>query len=144
MAVYISQYTGAQIDAAVAKIQSLAYSDVGYAVATAADNGNTSGALTINGANPLTVIALSGNVSSLTIASGKNPPKNHSAHVILTNASNAAYTVAIAHNATSCICPGGTDPDPLEVPAGGYVEIDFLCINATDVAANDKIYVRGI
>jgi hypothetical protein len=143
MAIYTSIYTGAQIDAAVGKVNQ-GYAGVDYSIATAADNGNTSGVLTIDGTKALTVIALTGNVSSITIASGKNPPKNHSAHVILTNASNAAYTVAIAHNATTCICPGGTDPDPLEVPAGGYVEIDFLCINATDVAANDKIYVRGV
>lgn len=143
MAIYTSSYTGAQIDAAVGKVNQ-GYAGVDYSISTAADNGNTSGALTIDGSNALTVIALSGNVSSLTIASGKNPPKQHSAHVILTNSSNSAYTVTIAHNATTCICPGGTDPDPLEVPAGGYVEIDFLCINATNSAANDKIYVRGI
>ena len=143
MAIYTSSYTCAQIDAAVGKVNQ-GYAGVDYSIATAADNGNTSGVLTIDGTKALTVIALTGNVSSITIAYGKNPTKNHSAHVILTNASNAAYTVAIAHNATTCICPGGTDPDPLEVPAGGYVEIDFLCINSTDVAANDKIYVRGI
>lgn len=143
MAIYTSSYTCAQIDAAVEKVNQ-GYAGVDYSIATAADNGNTSGVLTIDGTKALTVIALTGNVSSITIASGKNPTKNHSAHVILTNASNAAYTVAIAHNATTCICPNGTDPEPLEVPAGGYVEIDFLCINATDVAANDKIYVRGV
>lgn len=143
MAIYTSSYTGAQIDAAVGKVNQ-GYAGVDYSIATAADNGNTSGVLKIDGTKALTVIALTGNVSSITVATGKNPPKNHSAHVILTNASNAAYTVTIAHNASTCICPGGTDPEPLEVPAGGYVEIDFLCINATDVAANDKIYVRGV
>ena len=143
MAIYTSSYTCAQIDAAVGKVNQ-GYAGVDYSIATAADNGNTSGVLTIDGTKALTVIALTGNVSSISIATGKNPTKNHSAHVILANASNAAYTVAIAHNATTCICPGGTDPDPLEVAAGGYVEIDFLCINATDVAANDKIYVRGV
>lgn len=143
MAVFTSTYTGAEIDSGIGKILS-GYAGIDYHIATAADNGNTAGAITIDGSNALTVIALTGNVSSIAISSGKNPPKQHSTHVILTNASSTAYTVAIAHNATTSICPGGTDPDPLEVPSGGYVEIDFLCINATEIASNDRIYVRGI
>jgi hypothetical protein len=143
MAIYTSKYTQQQLDDGLDKIYE-GYAGVDYSIATAADNGNTSGAITIDGTKALTVITLTGNVSSVALASGKNPPKNHCAHVILANTSNAKYTVAIAHNATTSICPGGTDPDPLEVPAGGYVEISFLCVNATDTAANDRIYVRGI
>ena len=143
MAIYTSKYTQQELDAGLDKIYE-GYAGVDYPIATAADNGNTSGAVTIDGTKPLTVIALTGNVSSLAIASGKNPQAQHSAHVILTNASATAYTVAIAHHATTSICPAGADPDPLEVPAGGYAEIDFLCINATSDSTNDRIYIRGV
>jgi hypothetical protein len=144
MAVFTSTYTGAQIDAGIGKIYE-GYGGIDYTIATSSDNGNTKDSITIDGRVALTVISLTGNVSSLSIASGKNPKKQHSAHVILANNSvSDTYTVTISHNANTSICPDGTDPDPLEVPAGGYVEIDFLCINTTDNTSNDKIYVRGI
>jgi hypothetical protein len=134
MAVFTSSYTGAQIDEAIAKIQSLNYSDVGYTVATAADNGNTQGVITIDGTKPLTIITVTGAVSSVDLASGKAPEEGHSAHVILTAASD--YSVSIAHDSTSRVCPNAADIS-LTIKAGGYVEIDFINVN-------NKIYVRGI
>lgn len=113
---------------------SYGYDEIGYEVATAADNGNTAGIITIDGTKAVTVIALTGDVSSLNLASGKAPAAGHSAHVIL--AAAAARTVAIAHDATVRVCPGGEDVS-LSIPAGGYVEVDFL-------NANSKIWVRGV
>lgn len=113
---------------------SYGYTEIGYEVATAADNGNTAGIITIDGTKPVTVIALTGDVSSLDLASGKAPAAGHSAHVILSSAS--AHTVAIAHDATVRVCPKGEDVS-LSIPAGGYAEVDFL-------NANSKIFVRGV
>ena len=113
---------------------SYAYSEIGYEVATAADNGNTAGAITIDGTKPLTVITLTGDVSSLSLASGKLPQSGHSAHVILTSAADCS--VSIAHNATTSVCPQAEDL-ALAVVAGGYMEVDFINVNS-------KIYVRGI
>lgn len=110
------------------------YTEIGYEVATAADNGNTAGIITIDGTKAVTVIALTGDVSSLDLASGKAPAAGHSAHVILSSAS--AHTVAIAHDATVRVCPKGEDVS-LSIPAGGYAEVDFL-------NANSKIFVRGV
>ena len=113
---------------------SYSYGEIGYDVATAADNGNTAGIITIDGTKAVTVIALTGDVSSLDLASGKTPSVGHSAHVIFTAA--AARTVAIAHDATVRVCPKGEDVS-LSIPAGGYAEVDFL-------NAANKIFVRGV
>lgn len=114
---------------------SYSYDEIGYNVATAADNGNTAGIITIDGTKPLTVLALTGDVSSLDLASGKAPEAGHSAHVILTAAS--ACNVSIAHDATVRVCPKGSDGMSISIQAGGYAEVDFLNV------AN-KIFVRGV
>lgn len=105
------------------------YSEIGYTVNATSSAGGT---LSLAGTTPLHIVTLTGNVSALTLSS--NPADGHSCHVILTAAS--AQTVAIAHDATSRVCPGAADLS-LDVPAGGYVEIDFL-------SANNKVFVRGV
>lgn len=109
---------------------SYAYSEIGYTVNAITSAGGT---VSLDGTTPLHVVTLTGNVSALTLSA--NPPAGHSCHVIL--ASAAERTVAISHDATNRVCPDGEDPDPLIVPAGGYVEVDFL-------AANNLVYVRGV
>ena len=108
---------------------SYAYSEIGYTVNTTSSAGGT---LSLAGTTPLHVIILTGNVSALTLSA--NPAEGHSCHVILTAASK--YTVAIAHDSTNRVCPGAEDIS-LDIPAGGYIEIDFL-------TANNKVYVRGV
>lgn len=108
---------------------SYAYSEIGYSVNATSSAGGT---LSLAGTTPLHIVTLTGNVSALTLSS--NPADGHSCHVIFTAAS--AQTVAIAHDATNRVCPGAADIS-LDVPAGGYVEIDFL-------SANNKVFVRGI
>ena len=105
------------------------YSEIGYTINAASSAGGT---LSLAGTTPLHVVTLTGNVSALTLSA--NPAEGHSCHVIFTAA--AEYTVAIAHDSTSRVCPGAEDLS-LTVPAGGYVEIDFL-------TANSKVYVRGV
>ena len=115
------------------------YGEIGYAVATTADNGNTSGAITLDGGNSLYVLTLTGDVTSVTFTSGKLPAVGHSCHVIFT--ATEERTVSIAHSVSGTpkyICPAGANPDDLEVPANGYVEIDLLNADGTN------IYVRGI
>lgn len=108
---------------------SYAYSEIGYSVNAVSSSGGT---VSLAGTTPLHLVTLTGNVSALTLSS--NPAEGHSCHVIFTAA--AKQTVAIAHNATNRICPGAEDIS-LEVPAGGYVEIDFLTVD-------NKVYVRGV
>lgn len=114
---------------------SYGYSEIGYDVATEADNGNTAGIITIDGTKPLTVLTLTGDVSSLDLASGKAPEAGHSAHVIMYSAS--ACNVSIAHDATVRVCPKGSDGMSISIVAGGYAEVDFL-------NAGGKIFVRGV
>lgn len=108
---------------------SYAYSEIGYSVNAVSSSGGT---VSLAGTTPLHLVTLTGNVSALTLSS--NPAAGHSCHVIFTAA--AKQTVAIAHDATSRVCPGAEDIS-IEIPAGGYAEIDFL-------AAGDKVYVRGV
>ena len=108
---------------------SYAYSEIGYAVNAVSSAG---GSVSLVGTTPLHLVTLTGNVSALTLSS--NPAEGHSCHVIFTAA--AKQTVVIAHDATNRICPGAEDIS-LEVPAGGYVEIDFLTVD-------NKVYVRGV
>lgn len=108
---------------------SYTYSEVGYTVSATSSAGGT---LSLAGTTPLHVVTLTGNVSALTLSA--NPAEGHSCHVILTAAS--AQTVAIAHDSTNRVCPGAEDIS-LDIPAGGYVELDFL-------TANSKVYVRGV
>ena len=106
------------------------YGNVTFSINTTTSSGGT---LSLDGTIPLHVVTLTGNVSALSLST--NPVAGHSCHIILTAASE--YTVAIAHDATNRICPEGKSPDPFTIPAGGYVEINFLNIG-------NKIYVRGI
>lgn len=106
-----------------------AYSEIGYTVNATSSAGGT---LSLAGTTPLHVVTLTGNVSALSLSS--NPSAGHSCHVILTAA--ADRTVAIAHDSTNRVCPGAEDIS-LTVPAGGYVELDFL-------SANNKVFVRGV
>lgn len=108
---------------------SYAYSEIGYTVNATSSAGGT---LSLNGTTPIHVVTLTGNVSALTLSA--NPAEGHSCHVIFT--STAARTVSIAHDSTSRVCPGAADVT-LNIPANGYVEINFL-------TANSKVYVRGI
>lgn len=106
-----------------------AYSEIGYTVSASSSAGGT---LSLAGTTPLHVVTLTGNVSALTLSA--NPADGHSCHIIFTAA--AEQTVAIAHDATDRVCPGAEDLS-LTVPAGGYVEVDFL-------SADSKVYVRGV
>lgn len=108
---------------------SYSYPEIGYAVNSTTSAG---GALSLAGTTPLHIVNLTGNVSSLTLSS--NPAEGHSCHVIFS--ASAEKTVAIAHDATNRVCPDASDIS-LTIPAGGYVEIDFL-------TSNGKVYVRGI
>lgn len=108
---------------------SYAYSEIGYTVSATSSAGGT---LSLAGTTPLHVVTLTGNISALTLSA--NPADGHSCHVIFTAA--AEQTVAIAHDATDRVCPGAEDLS-FTVPAGGYVEVDFL-------SANSKVYVRGV
>jgi hypothetical protein len=109
------------------------YSAIGYRVGTTTDNGLYAGAITIDGTKPIHVIALTGDVTSVTLASGKTPSVGHICHVIFTGTGS----VSLVHNATSCVCPEGTNPEPLTIPSGGFVEVDFI-------NANGKIYARCV
>lgn len=106
-----------------------AYSEIGYTVNATTSAGGT---LSLAGTTPLHVVTLTGNVSALTLSA--NPAEGHSCHVIFTAA--ADKTVEVAHDSTNRVCPDAEDIS-LDVPAGGYVEIDFL-------TANSKVYVRGV
>ena len=108
---------------------SYTYPEIGYTVNSITSAG---GALSLAGTTPLHIVNLTGNVSSLTLSS--NPVDGHSCHVIFS--ASAEQTVVIAHDATNRVCPGASDIS-LTIPAGGYVEIDFL-------ASDGKVYVRGV
>ena len=109
--------------------QSVAYGDVSYSVQT---SNNISGAVTIDGSKPVHVVTLTGNVSSVTLST--QPEEGHSTHVFFY--SDANRTITIQHDSSSAICPSGSNIS-FTVPAGGYVEVDFL-------RANNKLYVRGV
>ena len=126
---------------------SISYPNVGYEVAIAADNGNTANAITLDGGKPLHIITLTGAVTSVAFATGKLPAVGHSCHVIFTAAT--ATKVSIAHVSTGAvryICPEGSSPSDIDVPAGGYAEIDLL--RGADTEESNEtiswIYVRGI
>ena len=105
------------------------YGEIGYTVSATTSAGGT---LSLDGTVPLHIVTLTGNVSALALSI--NPTAGHSCHVVFTAASDC--TVAIAHDATNRVCPKAEDVS-LSIPAGGYVEIDFL-------TADSKVYVRGI
>lgn len=105
------------------------YSEIGY---TANATSSVGGTLSLDGTTPLHIVTLTGNVSALTLSA--NPSDGHSCHVIFTAA--AEQNVVIAHDSTNRICPDAEDIS-LTIPAGGYVEIDFL-------NANNKVFVRGV
>ena len=104
------------------------YGEISHAV----NSVTTSGAISLAGTTPLHIVTLNGNASSVALSS--NPATGHSCHVIFF--STAERTVAIAHHATSRVCPEAKDVS-LKVPANGYVEVDFL-FDGT------KTWVRGV
>jgi hypothetical protein len=110
------------------------YSEIGYT--TTAVNG--SGALTLAGTDPIYVVTVSANISSVELTA--NPSAGHSCHIFfVTDSSDSTdRTVAIRHDSTNRVCPNAEDIS-FTVPknAGGYVEVDFL-------NANNKVYVRGV
>lgn len=123
------------------------YKDVNYETTSTADNSLTAGAIQLNGSIPLQTISITGAVTSVSFASGKLPPVGHSCHVIFSSSSST--TISLAHITTGAvryICFGGTNPDDIEISAGGYAEIDFL--RAADTIESNStvswIYVRGI
>lgn len=109
---------------------SYAYSEIGFTV-NAANNSSTT--LSLDGTTPMHVITTTANITAVTLSA--NPAEGHSCHVIIT--ASTEKTVSLTHHSTNRICPGGVDPDPLTIPAGGYIELDFL-------TANSKVYVRGV
>lgn len=122
---------------------SYAYGEIGYEVATQ----TTSGAVTIDGTKPLHIVTLSGAATSVAFSTGNLPAVGHLCHVIFT--ASTATTVSIAHVSTGSvryICPEGSSPADIDVPAGGYAEVDFLR-GADTTESNDTIawiYVRGV
>lgn len=113
------------------------YAQLEYAVSRI----NGSGALTIAGTDPVYVVNVTANISS--VALQNNPIYGHSCHVIFKSADSSSYTVAIANDSTNRICPS-SDGVILTVPASGsgYVEVDFL--NTGNSNIGDEVYVRGI
>lgn len=107
---------------------SYGYGEISYGVNTV----TTSGAISLNGTTPVHVVTLNGNASSVALSA--NPAAGHSCHVIFF--STAARTVVIAHDATNRVCPKAANVT-LNVPANGYVEVDFL-------NAGSKVWVRGV
>lgn len=113
------------------------YSQLGYATSHI----NGSGALTIAGTDPVYVVTVSANISS--VALQNNPTYGHSCHIIFKSADSSSYTVTIGNNSTNRICPTSAGLT-LTVPAAGngYVEVDFL--NTGDSNIGDEVYVRGV
>ena len=119
------------------------YSEISCEVATQ----TASGAITVDGTKPLHIVTLSGAATSLAFSSGNLPAVGHSCHIILT--SSTGTTVSIAHITTGSvryICPEGASPFDIDVPAGGYAEINML--RGADTTEDNNIvswiYVRGI
>lgn len=100
---------------------------------------NGSGTVNIPGTNPVYLVNVSDNISSVVLST--NPPYGHSCHVIFKSANNTAHTVIIGNDSINRICPDGSDIS-LDVPASGYVEVDFL--NMGDSTVGNEVYVRGI
>lgn len=139
---YNGNYTGQELDAAIEKVYQ-GYAGVTYETVTQ----TTSGAVTVNGTKPLHIITLSGAATSVSFSSGNLPEVGHSCHIIFTAPS--ATTVSIAHvsiGAVRYICPEGSNPSDIDIPAGGYAEVDLL--RGADTTENNEtvswIYVRGI
>lgn len=116
--------------------QSYAYGDISYTVNKASVSGTVNN---IDGTIPLHLLTASNDVTSFALST--QPAYGHSCHVIFT-ASSTDKTVSIAHDSTYRICPDGVGPLTFTVPAGGYVEVDFL--NLGDSSNGDKVFVRGI
>ena len=93
---------------------------------------NVSGAVSIDGSIPLHLLIVTSNVSSVSLST--NPSSGHFCHIIFI--ASSTMTVEIGHDSTNRICPNAEDIS-IEIPAGGYVEVDFLNIN-------NNVYVRGI
>lgn len=100
---------------------------------------NGSGALTLPGTDPIYVVAVSANISSVSLTT--NPPYGHSCRILFKSANNTAYTVTISHDNTNRICPKGQDI-VLNVPTSGYAEVDLL--NVGNSTVGNEVYVRGV
>ena len=113
------------------------YAQLGYATSHI----NGSGALTIAGTDPVYVVTVSANISSVALQT--NPTYGHSCHIIFKSADSSSYTVAIGNDSVNRICPTSAGIT-LTVPAAGtgYVEVDFL--NTGDSTVGDEVYVRGV
>ena len=130
-----------------AQVPDLKYSDISYDVATAAYNEATSGAITIDGTKPISIITLTDSATSVAFDTDHLPEVGHTCQVILRSASDTS--ISIAHSVSGDIryvCPKGVTPADIEIEAGGYAEISFLRGNDTEEDENviKWIYVRGI
>lgn len=109
---------------------SYAYSEIGYTVNPVSNSSTT---LSLNGTTPIHVVTTTAAITSLTLS--QNPSEGHSCHVILTASTDKSVTIPA--NLTNVVYPDGEGPIDLEIPAGGYVEVDFIM-------SNNKVYVRAI
>lgn len=114
---------------------SYTYSEVGYSVNAVSNN---SGTVSLAGTTPVHVVTTTANITSLTLSSA--PSDGHSCHIILT--ASAEKTVSIPATFTTVssktvVYPEGSGPIDLTIPAGGYVEVDFL-------TCGNKVFVRAI
>lgn len=116
----------------------IVYKSVGYAVSRI----NSSSNLIIPGTDPVYVVTVSSNISSVSLQT--NPTYGHSCHVFFKSANSSSYTVTIANDNTNRICPKGSTGLVLTVPASGagYAEVDFL--NTGNSTIGDEVYVRGV
>lgn len=100
---------------------------------------NGSGTLSVPGTDPIYLVTVSSNISSVTL--GTNPPYGHSCKLLFKSADSNSYTVVIGNDETNRICPKNQDIS-LAIPTSGYIEVDFL--NVGNSTVGDEIYVRGL
>lgn len=93
---------------------------------------NSSASLSLDGRIPVHFVTTTANITGLTLSS--NPPDGHECHVLIT--ASASKTVTIAYNSSSRVTPD-KNSITLTIPAGGYVEVNFIRVNG-------KTYVRAI
>lgn len=111
------------------------YNDIDYSVNAVS---NSSGTVSLAGTTPVHVVTTTANITSLTLSSA--PSDGHSCHIILT--ASAEKTVSIPATFTTVssktvVYPEGPGPIDLTIPAGGYVEVDFL-------TCGSKVFIRAI
>lgn len=93
---------------------------------------NSSASLSLDGRIPVHFVTTTANITGLTLSS--NPPDGHECHVLIT--ASSSKTVTIAYNSSSRVTPD-KNSITLTIPAGGYVEVNFIRVNS-------KTYVRAI